>query len=83
MRGEALDCPNCGSTNHERYRSPVKKRGVIFRRHRCGNCTTIFMTAHSVLTPRQMEALADSMEPTVTSEPTPNDEGTSPLEAAA
>lgn len=50
-------CPHCGSTRSQRYRSPVERNEVVLRRHRCGDCHGIFVTAQVVVVDELAEQL--------------------------
>jgi len=44
-----LECPSCGSTNHDRYGGPITRVGVVYRRHKCRNCRCLFITGQHVV----------------------------------
>lgn len=39
-----IRCPNCDWPKTIRYRDPVVKGPVVFRRHRCTKCKRIFLS---------------------------------------
>jgi len=57
-----MRCPNCGSENHIRYRSPKTIKDVTVRRHRCQDCRSIFATAEVVVEPALAGKLAEEID---------------------
>ena len=39
-----MRCPNCGSSDFNRYRAPQDTMGMTVRRHSCVKCATIFLS---------------------------------------
>lgn len=58
----ALTCPKCGSDSSVRYRSPRDFEGRTYRRHKCRECGTIFLSVQKVMSHAAAEALLDLME---------------------
>lgn len=44
-----MDCPSCLSQNHSDYKKPAALGGSVYRRHRCKNCGTIFLSREQVV----------------------------------
>jgi transcriptional regulator NrdR family protein len=57
-----MKCPRCGSTESQRYRSPVERNEVVLRRHRCSNCGLVFLSAQVVVDPELEQELLDVFE---------------------
>lgn len=74
-----MRCPECGSYEHARYRSPSQVDQYLVRRHRCQKCKAIFLSAQTTLTGRSAELMLERMEtpkPTPSSVPTRNGSAT-------
>lgn len=52
-----MKCPSCGSSDSERYKSPVDRQEITLRRHRCRECGSVFLSAQTVLTDELAEKL--------------------------
>jgi transcriptional regulator NrdR family protein len=57
-----LECPTCGSANHDRYGGPVTRTGRVYRRHTCLTCKRRFLTVQWVVNPKEAEAILDEIE---------------------
>jgi len=52
-----MRCPECGSGDFVRYRSPVEVGDYTVRRHRCQSCSSTFLSIQYVLEGRLAENL--------------------------
>lgn len=72
-----MRCPTCGGSEYRRHRTPVTITGVIYRRHECLKCRSIFISMQQALSEEMVEVLAEAFEtaktPTLFSEETPSD----------
>lgn len=80
-----IRCPNCDWNKTIRYRDPVVKGSVVFRRHRCMKCKRIFLSFQmAVVSRKAAEELLDWVEGNprliASSGQTPNDLVTSLLD---
>lgn len=57
-----MRCPECGSGDFVRYRSPVAVGDYTVRRHRCKSCNSTFLSIQYVLEGQAALALLTEVE---------------------